>query len=529
MLHNWKRLTLGIICAGLAAGMLGGCGNAAKTASEETTSADTQSQENTQQDAAHLNVAMFWVSTSLDPADGYDGWVLSRIGAGETLVKLDENAEAVPCLAESWEQTDDYTWVFQIREGVTFSNGNPVDAQACMNAIQRAFDLNSRSSEYFQLDSMEADGQTLTIHTTQPTGAIVNNLCEPLFTIVDTSVDEQMMDTAPVCTGPYVIDTFLPETEVTLVCNDDYWDGTPGLDSISVFSVPDSDSRVLAMQSGEADLTITIDNSNLALFADESQYNVYETIGPRTNVVYYNNARPLLDEKEFRQAISMAVDKDTYAELIGCAPATGLYSTALVCGQQVEDIYPYDPQQAGEILDSLGYLDTDGDGQREADGKNIQLQYYIAADHGSADSTIIAQAVQSDLIKVGINVQLIQTENMSDVRASGNYDFCSANDSTAPTADPEIFLVQHYLTGGSSNYQNYSNPEVDQLIEALASTFDPDQRQQQAGDISRKILEDAGSLYIGYIYGNTVTSSRVSGAVQFPIDYYIITKDITIK
>lgn len=225
----------------------------------------------------------------------------------------------------------------------------------------------------------------------------------------------------------------------------------------------------------------------------------------------------------------MAVDKDTYAELIGCAPATGLYSTALACGQQVEDVYPYDPQQAGEILDSLGYLDTDGDGQREADGKNIQLQYYIAADHGSADSTIIAQAVQSDLIKVGINVQLIQTENMSDVRASGNYDFCSANDSTAPTADPEIFLVQHYLTGGSSNYQNYSNPEVDQLIEALASTFDPDQRQQQAGDISRKILEDAGSLYIGYIYGNTVTSSRVSGAVQFPIDYYIITKDITIK
>ena len=130
------------------------------------------------------------------------------------------------------------------------------------------------------------DGQTLTIHTAEPTGAIVNNLCEPLFTIVDTSVDEQTMDTAPICTGPYVVDSFSPETEVALVRNEQYWGGTPGLESISIFSVPDSDSRVLAMQSGEADLTTTIDNTNLALFSDESQYTVYETIGPRTNVVY---------------------------------------------------------------------------------------------------------------------------------------------------------------------------------------------------------------------------------------------------
>ena len=163
MFKQWKRVAAGIFCAGLAAGILGGCSTAAKNESDESASSGTSSNETSQQTAGHLNVAMFWVSTSLDPADGYDGWVLSRIGAGETLVKLDENAQAVPCLAESWEQTDENTWVFQIREGVTFSNGSPVDAQACMNAIQRAFDVNSRAGEYFQLESMEADGQTLTI------------------------------------------------------------------------------------------------------------------------------------------------------------------------------------------------------------------------------------------------------------------------------------------------------------------------------------------------------------------------------
>ena len=139
------------------------------------------------------------------------------------------------------------------------------------------------------------------------------------------------------------------------------------------------------------------------------------------------------------------------------------------------------------------------------------------------------QALQADLQEVGLGCELIQTENMADIRAAGEYDFCSANDSTAPTADPEVFLFQHYYTGGSSNYQNYSNPAVDSLIDTLAATFDPDERQSVAREASEQILQDAGSLYVGYIYGNTVVSSRVQGAKQFPIDYYIVTKDITLS
>ena len=221
-----KKKNLGFLSILLAAFLLGSCGNTSGSSSSETSasSAENTSSETSVSSASgldasggHLNVAMFWVSTGLDPADGYNGWVLSRIGAGETLVRLDQNAEAEPAIAESWEQTDDNTWVFHIREGVTFSNGKPVDAAACKASIERAFSINSRAEEYFTLDSIEADGQTLTIHTAAPTGAIVHNLCEPLFTIVDTSVDEETMDTAPVSTGPYVVTAYSPETSVELV------------------------------------------------------------------------------------------------------------------------------------------------------------------------------------------------------------------------------------------------------------------------------------------------------------------------
>ena len=112
-----KKKNLGFLSLLLAAFLLGSCGNTSGSSSSEASasSAENTSSEISDSDAdgghlgGHLNVAMFWVSTGLDPADGYNGWVLSRIGAGETLVRLDQNAEAEPAIAESWEQTDDNT------------------------------------------------------------------------------------------------------------------------------------------------------------------------------------------------------------------------------------------------------------------------------------------------------------------------------------------------------------------------------------------------------------------------------------
>ncbi len=524
-----KRVMCAAVALVLSLAVLTGCGGEKRT--DESSGNESR---DTEDGAAHtgdkhLNVALFWVSATLDPAKDYDGWVLSRIGAGETLLRLDENARPKPCLADTWEQTDDNTWVFHIRDGVTFSNGKAVDAQACKSAIERAFELNERAEEYFLLEAVEAEGQKLTIMTARPSGAVLNNLCEPLFTIVDTDAEEQDMDRAPVCTGPYVVESFEPEVSVNLVKNENYWDGPVGLDTITVRQVADSDSRVMAMESGEADLTTTIDNMNLALFQDETRYSVYETIGPRTNVVYMNNGTGFLKDQAIRQALLYGTDRQTYADLIDGEKAVGLYSTALACGRDLTDTYGWDQEKAKALLDEHGYVDTDGDGIREKEGQNIILKYYLSADHGSSDAALIAQAVQADAAKIGIGIELVQAENLAQIKSSHSFDLCSANDSTAPTGDPEVFLSLHYLTGASANYGEYSNEEADRMIRELQSVFDEDERQSLAREISQKILDDGACLYISYIYGNTVTSSRVKHARQFPIDYYIITKDITIE
>ena len=115
---------------------------------------------------------------------------------------------------------------------------------------------------------------------------------------------------------------------------------------------------------------------------------------------------------------------------------------------------------------------------------------------------------------------------MNDIKAAGTFDLCSANDSSAPTGDPEIFIQQRYFSTGSSNTGRYKNSNLDNLIQQFSTTYDLKQRQQLAIQASEMILDDAANIYVSYVPLNTVTSSKVKGAICHPVDYYMITKDI---
>ena len=129
----------------MACGVLSGCGGSqsaktADSAANQTTESavgQTEGAEN----GKHINVAFFWITSDLDPANNYNGWVLSRLGVGESLVKLNDDLKVEACLADSWENVDETTWKFHIREGVTFSNGKAVDAEAAKASIERAISM----------------------------------------------------------------------------------------------------------------------------------------------------------------------------------------------------------------------------------------------------------------------------------------------------------------------------------------------------------------------------------------------------
>lgn len=481
----------------------------------------------------HLEVSTFWIAPSLDFSDSYNGWICTRIGVGETLVKLDNAVQLEPCLADSWENVDELTWKLHIRDGVMFHSGKPVDAAAAMASIQYALDNNNRADTYLMIDSMSADGQELTIKTREPNAALIFNLTEPLFCIFDVTCED--MVNCPQGTGPYKVAGFETDVRVELTKNENYWDGEVGLDTITVSEIPDSEARVMALQSGETEMTVTLDNASLKLF-DNEDYNVSVVIGERTNVTYMNHERPFTSDKTLRQAISWAVDRDTYAaNITGGEAATGLFPSSLPYHNETLQAYGYDIDKANQILDEAGYIDTDGDGIREMNGENIHLEYYMAASHGSSDTMLLAQAIQADLKKIGVDVELQMTENLSNVLTAGEFDMSSDNSNTAPTGDPEYFLSVRYSSaqggGGDhgSNTGRYSSEEMDGIIKKLASTFDMEERYNLAHDAAQVLLDDAAALYLTYVPMNTVSASYVVGAEQPTVDYYMITKDLTIN
>ena len=376
--------------------------------------------------------------------------------------------------------------------------------------------------------------KTLTIKTSEPNAALLNNICEPVFDIVDTTQSEDSIKTAPVCTGPYVVSSFTSEQSVELEKNENYWDGEAGLDTISVTQIADSDARAMAIQSGETDITNTIDNKSVTMFADESKYHVSSIISPRVNVAYMNNAETSpLSDIELRKAVSYAVDRDSYAGLIGGSAAHSAYSDATPFGNEKVNAFTYDTAKAEEILDAAGYIDKDGDDFRDMpDGSELKLRYLQAADHGSSDSAILATAVQSDLKKVGINMEILAVENLSDYQTKGDFDFYTGNDNSAPTGDPQVWLETMYTglgTSGKKNLTGFKDDKIDEIVTKFKSTFDTDARYELATEASQILNNDAANLFLTNSYINMVSAAKIKNAVQPVADFYFITKDITVE
>ncbi|MBQ9465272.1 MAG: hypothetical protein IJU67_08355, partial [Lachnospiraceae bacterium] len=195
MKKKWLSLLLvGVMALSVAlsgCGGSGGSGGSGGGASDETGAAPAGGGEDAAAaEDSHLDFGIYWFGDDLDPGNGWNGWTLTRAAVGETLVTVDENLNFVGQIADEWSVDDDQvTWRFHIRDGVTFQNGNVCDAEAVVGSIQRSLEVNERGQTNLKLASVEADGDWVVFTTEEPYGAFLANLTEPLFVIVDTSVD----------------------------------------------------------------------------------------------------------------------------------------------------------------------------------------------------------------------------------------------------------------------------------------------------------------------------------------------------
>lgn len=482
-----------------------------------------------------ITVGVTSFADTLETTEQYFSWVVSRYGVGETLIKFDEHGGKAPLLAESWENSEGgKVWKFKIREGVKFSDGTEMTPERVKKSLERTFKLSNRASTFFNPVSIKVDGQYVVISTEAPVTVLPECLADPLFIIVNTDADTSTFAMkGPVCTGPYVVESFNPTEVCVVVKNKHYWNGEVPLDKVTFKCINDQATRSMALQSGEIQIAYNLKTENLQDFSDESKYHIQSLESLRTTFAFMNE-KGVLGDKILRQAVSRALNRDIYCKVLlegGATPGKAPIPPTLDFGfDELIDENKYNPESAKQLLKDAGYKDIDGDGFVETpDGKKIQLDFVIYTSR--EELKIYAQAAQINLKEIGINVKIntVSYETLLDLRDAGKFDMLIWNVLVANTGDPEKYLRENWYSKSPSNQTGYSNAKVDELLDKLSAEFDSEERKKLTIEIQQLIMDDIPTIFFGYETTYLITAKNVINTVLYPTDYYWITNKTALK
>ena len=447
-------------------------------------------------------------NTGTNPHESYSGWSTLRYGIGETLFKFNENMELEPWLAEGFEQIDDFTVKIKINNAATFSNGKKVDGAAVKACLEHLIENHDRAPRDLKISSIEAEGQSIIIKSAEKMPALLNYLSDPYGCIID--VDAGINDNIVVGTGPYKA-VKVTDTQIDLVKNDNYWGRVkPKMDKVIIKSITDGDTLTMAMQNGELDAVQGLPYSSLQLFSGDN-YKISQVNTSRVYQAAFNFKTPELQDLNVRKAISMAIDKENFCKILlngNGSPAIGAFPANLTFGGDKVHAQPYDLDAAKKILTDSGWIDSDGDGYVDKNGKNLELRYLTYTSR--QELPLLAEAAQANLKKIGIKLNVNATDNYKTFLKAGDYDIFSKAIVTAPTGDPEYYFTSH-------------------IVPELHNTFGTEERSELAIKMSQQILDDCALFYASHLKMSFVMKPNVEGFNAHPSDYYEITPELNKK
>lgn len=530
-----NKVAVSLLALAVAAGMLSGCqGTTEKKTVEKSENTDVE-EEKAEVAEKHMNVGAttgFFGAESLDPGYNWDGWIMSIYGIAENLFRLDDNLTPQPWLCESYENTDDLTWVLTLRDDVNYSNGNKMTAESVKKCFERTAEMNPRFADTVAIESMEAEGQVLTVKTSRPEPTLLNDLCDPLMAVYDADapVDKEL---GAVCTGPYVATAFEAMTEVQLKKNVGYWGGEPKLDTLDLKIIDDQEALNMALQNGEIDMIAQMPANSTDLFTDTEVYTTESVTSTRANFLMYNLQTPAMQDVNVRNALSMAIDRESYTEVVfkGFAEASyGIYPSMLSYGGTEGldlAVSEFDPEGAAELLEKAGYKDSDGDGILDKNGENLSLNFVTYS--YNTELLQFADMYQAQLSELGVELNVETYDVLDDTMESGNFDIAALNYAMAPTGSEVYFSNMVFLPGASNNYNGYENERVNEIAETLAETYEKEERDNLMRKMQQEIIDDGAYAFFADQKFTCIYRNEVSGFDINPSEYYLITNTLDIN
>ena len=506
-----KRILAALLCLTMLFACLAGCGgNSGSGGSGEAA------------DGGILKSVETFAYGSLDPHVDYYSWHSQKYGLTESLFRINENMEVEPWLAEDLV-VDGNVATLTIKDGVCFSNGNPLTADMVKRNIERLAEVNSRFL-YINDWTMEAtDDKTLVITMATPLPTLKNELANPEFCMIDLDATTDFNNN-PICTGPFKVEKFIPEGDITLVRNESYWGGEVILDGVTFYSMSDDQSKLMAMQNGEIDVYDNITATDIEIFsADPSQYELYSVDMQMRAYMFMNPDRI---PESVREAITLVVDRESIASFMGgvMSPTYGVFDEDLPYGavQQPQ----MDTDKAAEVMEADGYT-LNADGVWEKNGQPLETIMLACFASRSIDS--IAVLIREQLTNFGIPAEIELKEDPDGTYMTDHdYDICFYRMITDKTGDPMPFLEGVVESGSYQDITGFGNDETDALIDQLRYEADTTKRAELTNQIMQQFYDANVFCALVTYTRNTVMRPGVSGfSENIPYEYYGVTAQST--
>ncbi|MBS6999825.1 MAG: nickel ABC transporter substrate-binding protein [Clostridiaceae bacterium] len=525
-----KKRILSLCLAGLMAASLTGCGGAGNTA-ETTAAAGAEngaaaSEAGASEGKEELVFVNYRDIRDLNP-HLYAGEMYAQEMLYETLVNITADGYE-GCLAESWDISDDgKTYTFHIRDGVKFSDGEVCDA----NAIKANFDaIIENKDRHTWLEMMNLlvgvsapDDKTFVIELSEPYYPLLTELgvTRPFAMISPKAMkDGSTKDgvNAYIGTGPYVLTDFVTDEYAVFEANENYWGEQPKIKKITVKVIPDNQTRILALEKGEIDMIFgknMIDADAINQYTGNDKFTVSLSDPTSTRQIVLNTTRDVLADKEVRQALQHATNKQAISDGIFYGleqPADTLFAkTVPYCDIDLEP-YAYDVELAQSMLDEAGWV-VGADKIREKDGQKLNIDLLYNSD--SVTEKAIAEYLQSEYQKIGISLNIHGEEEQSyrDNMKAGNFDMVF-NICWGTPYDPQSSLAAMR----APVYGDYAaqlgledKADIDQAITDILVSTDETKRQELYTFVLTRLHEDAVYIPLTYECNKAIYRSDLQG------------------
>lgn len=526
--RNFCLLMAGACCTGV----LAACGSSSSsTASSSAASASAAASGEVRDELIFVNYRDI---RDLNP-HLYAGEMYAQSILYDTLVSITANGYE-GCLAESWDISEDgCTYTFHIRPNVLFSDGEKCDANAILANFNAILENRERHTWLEMMNLLVGvsapDENTFVIEMSEPYYPMLTELgCIRPFAMISPScmINGSTKDgvNGHIGTGPYVLTDFVTDEYAVFERNENYWGEAPAIRKITVKVIPDNQTRIMALESGEIDLIFgknMIDADAISQYLDSDKFTVGLSDPTSTRHIVMNTTHEILGDPAVRKALQHATDRQTISDGIFYGleqPADTLYATTVpYCNVGLKP-YEYSTETAAQILDEAGWV-LGSDKLRAKDGKQLALDLLYNSD--SVTEKTIAEYLQSEYLKLGISMTIHGEEEQSyrDNMKAGNFDMVF-NICWGMPYDPQSSLaaMRAPVYGDYAAQQGLADKaEIDEAITKILTSTDDAERQELYQSVLTNLHEDAMYLPLTYECNKALYTSALHG-VHFGTDQY---------